>query len=261
MDTRFKWWAATAAAVLLLNLGADQSGASAQAEKLESPGISGVRSGSATADIPMERLQKAFTAAGISSSETAVLTAVIDDADAKGLPLEPLIEKIEEGIVKGVSTPTIVAAVRRQMEALEYVKTLLPTVNSIAGAQESWIIIADSLGQGLSRDELRNFLAQAPESPVPMLAIAVENLSLLQQIGIEPDDTLAILKTGLGHKSLDPSYRYLAKFFVVAKNQDISVSKIVAETIRALESGENLRQLMQRLGFTGRDMRHRPGTE
>jgi hypothetical protein len=261
MDRRFKCLAAAVAAGLLLHFGTGPDGVSAQEKQAEKPGIGTNRSESTTAGFLEEQLRKACIAAGISPSETGDLMKVVAEAETEGLPLEPLVGKIEEGLVKGVSTSLIVTVVQRQMQALRYVKAVLPAVHNNFAAQQAWIAIADSLGQGISRDELHAFIAQAPEAPLPMLAIAVENLSLLRQIDIEPEQILAILNTGLDHNSLDPSYRYLAKFFVVGEDRGIPASKMVTETIRALEAGENLRQLMQRLGFTGRDMRHRPGTE
>lgn len=43
----------------------------------------------------------------------AAITALVDSARAQGLPVEPLVEKMNEGLAKGADGPLIVAAVRR----------------------------------------------------------------------------------------------------------------------------------------------------
>ena len=42
----------------------------------------------------------------------AAITALVDSARAQGLPVEPLMEKVYEGMGKGADGPRIVAAVR-----------------------------------------------------------------------------------------------------------------------------------------------------
>ena len=51
--------------------------------------------------------------APLDASTKAAITAIVDSAKAQGLPVEPLNEKMYQGIAAGADGPRIVAAVRQ----------------------------------------------------------------------------------------------------------------------------------------------------
>jgi hypothetical protein len=60
----------------------------------------------------------------------AAIAALVDSARAQGLPLEPLMEKVNEGMAKGVDGPLIVAAVRSLSLEMASAHRVLGTVAS-----------------------------------------------------------------------------------------------------------------------------------
>ena len=60
----------------------------------------------------------------------AAITALVDSARAQGLPVEPLVEKMNEGLAKGADGPLIVAAVRRLTLEMASAHRALGTVAS-----------------------------------------------------------------------------------------------------------------------------------
>jgi len=63
------------------------------------------------------------------TSEAAIL-AIVDSARAQGIPVEPLMEKVYEGIGKGADGPRIVIAVRAFAQEMASVHKVLGTVAS-----------------------------------------------------------------------------------------------------------------------------------
>jgi len=63
------------------------------------------------------------------TSEAAIL-AIVDSARAQGIPVEPLMEKVYEGLGKGADGPRIVIAVRAFAQEMASVHKVLGTVAS-----------------------------------------------------------------------------------------------------------------------------------
>jgi len=198
----------------------------------------------------------------LSAAEIEVLLKTLRMAWLDCMYLEPFLNKIEEGLRKRIPTQTIGLALSQKVDDYRFVRNVLQRIspesqkNSTSCREVS--TIAESLSVGVSRQELERFIEQAPQSPVPMLAVAVENLALLRQIDFSEELANQILFTGLRLKQFTPSWRYLAKVIVAARNRGISDQDITQATITALYEELDLRELMARLAFTERDLRHGP---
>jgi hypothetical protein len=200
----------------------------------------------------------------ISSNEVVNLLDILRSAQVDGLPIGPLVAKLEEGLAKRAAPAAIAAAMERQIEDYRYVRSLIGTVVSDDSKESisdvDLTILAGSLSGGLSRHDLALFLREAPAAPISMLAIAAENLALMKQIGFEEKHTRQILLTGLRLKCFTPSWRYLSRVIVLARKRGISDLEITEATIGAMKDKSDLRDLMATLEFTGRDLRRGPAT-
>ncbi len=198
----------------------------------------------------------------LSSTDVVALLDILRTVRSKNLPPQPFVSKIEEGLAKKVAVPTIAATLEHKIDDYQFVRTLLSSA-AVPGADQpaadlDLAAMVDSLSTGISRKQLTDFIQQAPPAELSMVAIAVENLALLNQIGFPQDLTLQMLYTGLRLKRFSPSWRYLARVIVVARNRGIPDPNIAEATMRAMEEKRDLRDLMTALGFTGRDLRHGP---
>jgi len=198
----------------------------------------------------------------LSSTDVVTLLDIFRAVGSKNFPPQPFVTKIEEGLAKKVAVPTIVAALEQKIDDYQFARTLLSgTADQGADqpvADPHLTAMVDSLSSGISREQLTDFIHQAPTAEPSMMAIAVENLALLNQIGFPQDLTLQMLYTGLRFKRFSPPWRYLARVIVVARNRGIPDPNIAEATLRAMEEKSDLRGLMTALGFTGRDLRHGP---
>jgi len=198
----------------------------------------------------------------LSSTDVVALLDILRTVRSKNLPPQPFVTKIEEGLAKKVAVPTIAAALEQKIDDYQFVRTLLSST-AVPGADQpaadlDLAAMVDSLSSGISREQLTDFIQQVPPAELSMVAIAVENLALLNQIGFPQDLTLQMLYTGLRLKRFSPPWRYLARVIVVARNRGIPDPNIAEATMRAMEEKRDLRDLMTALGFTGRDLRHGP---
>jgi hypothetical protein len=131
--------------------------------------------------------------------------AIAQDAAARGLPVEPLIQKTLEGSAKGVPTDRVIAAVRLLSARLDEARTALRAGGIAAPNSEALEGGAYALSAGLSADQVRDLghVSRPLYDPALTLHIAAtltalgvpatQGVQLLQhliQAGRTPDDLL-----------------------------------------------------------------------
>jgi hypothetical protein len=200
----------------------------------------------------------------LSSQDVVALLDILRTVRSENLPLQPFVAKIEEGLAKKAATSAIATALLQEIDDYQFVRTLLGGAEAEgagpAVSDDDLTTLVGSIYSGISREELAHFIERAPSAPPTMVAIAVENLALLKQIGFDPNLTRRMLYSGLRQKRLGPSWRYLARVAAVARNRGISDKTVAEATVKAMAEQGDLKDLMTTLGFTGRDLRHGPTT-
>ncbi len=175
------------------------------------------------------------------------------------LPVDPFMEKIEEGLAKQVPLNTIASVLAHKLEDYRFVRGVL---TGKTGEQEitpqDLSRMVGGLDSGLTREELAGFILEASKQDLSMLARATELLALLKQVRFNESLAREILFTGLRHNSLTRSWDYLAKVVVTARRRQIPDDEIAAAARQALETNRPFGDFMSALGFTPRDLRHGP---
>ncbi|MBT8763980.1 hypothetical protein KFV02_08565 [Desulfohalobiaceae bacterium Ax17] len=198
----------------------------------------------------------------LSSADINLFLHALVSAQKEKIPLNHLMDKIEEGLAKRVPPRIIAQALQQEIDNYCYVQELLLGVISEPAdkiiSSEDFNVLVDSLNLGISRPELARFIELAPSASLPMLAIAVENLALLKQINFNLELAEQILFTGLRFKCFTPSWRYLARVIAAARERGISDQDIAKITLQTIRKKDDFKGLMNSLGFTGRNLRHGP---
>jgi hypothetical protein len=147
-------------------------------------------------DTRMERIRQAFPPDAVAQIET-----IIVDAEAAGIPTEPLLDKALEGAAKRVPTDRVIAAVTSYSQSLAESRSLVGVDHDAAAV----VAGADALRRGVQPQTVRSLasastgglavplvvLGDLIEAGVPQLeAYAVVEGALAQQHG--PDEMLAI---------------------------------------------------------------------
>lgn len=120
----------------------------------------------------------------------AVVT-IAADAAARGLPVDPLVEKAIEGGAKGVPADRVIAAVRAlagrlgdAMSALREAGVTAPNGDVVEGG-------ADALNAGLTSGDVRDLvrMSRPPYDPALTLRVA----ATLVALGVPPDQALQLV--------------------------------------------------------------------
>ena len=117
---------------------------------------------------------------------------IMADAVARGLPVEPLVEKAIEGGAKGVPADRVVAAVRalagrlgEAMGALHEAGVPAPTGDVVEGG-------ADALNAGLSNGDVRTLVRVSRPPYDPSLTLRVA--ATLVALGVPPNQTMQLVR-------------------------------------------------------------------
>lgn len=257
---RFKaLFCVTICAVALLAAGvvSAASGGDELADVLESARLAGV---------PDEELNR-FLALGrdydLDESTVAGFIRIVNSVQKEAVPRGPFWDKIEEGLAKRVTPVRIEAVLLRKLDDYRFAREVMEHLARTAGTGEPYtpdqlIVLGETLSMGISREALSDFLRHAPSAPLPMSLIAAENFALLHQIGFDPELTRELLGAGLAAQCFTPRWRYLSRVVAAAQMKGES-DAFIADTIRrVIRDKKDFNDLMDGLGFTGRDMQAGP---
>lgn len=147
-----------------------------------------------------EALVRQRVARGGQAEEVDALLRQADEARAKGLPAEPLTNKIREGLAKGVAPGRIGQVVGQMTSDLERASALLTELQlrtAPSGAAASVVMLAEAFGGGVTVDEVRDLRAQAPASDGGPSAEAVtgaaKGLAFIKDAALPAGDGAAVV--------------------------------------------------------------------
>jgi hypothetical protein len=160
---------------------------------------------------PSERdaLVRLYVEKGGRAEDIEPLIRRADDAAAKTLPAAPLTNKIREGIAKGYDAKRIDAVIQQIVVQLEAAERLLRELEPAAAGAErdaSLTLLAESLGSGVTSDEVRELVrqARAPGGPVgpvspERLSGAAKGLSFIKEAKLPVADGTSVMAEALRH--------------------------------------------------------------
>jgi len=127
-----------------------------------------------------------------------------DEAAAKGIPVGPLTNKIREGLAKGADPKRIELVIRQMAANLEAADRLVREIEPASGGtgrDASLTLLAESLGAGVTADEVRELRRQAQPAPLsgkpPLspegLAGAAKGLSFIKEAKLPMAEGTAVI--------------------------------------------------------------------
>ena len=199
----------------------------------------------------------------VSPDHQVAIIKIMTTAGRDQLPVEPLVEKLEEGLAKNIAPVRIEAALLAKVDDFRFVRGLAQRKSKAYGGspEPTPTELADLTGtleMGLSREELTRFIESAPDAPWSMLVIGAENTALLGQIGFDRVLTEKIIQAGLDDRGFSSSWSYLSRAVVAARDRGSTDEAIAKAALDTLKRKGTVRGMMEILGFTGRDLRREP---
>lgn len=177
--------------------------------------------------------------------------------------LNPFLDKIQEGLAKQIDPQRLEDGLNKLLDDYKFVRQLLKNkyTGSRLYSENDLTNLVESLGLGITRQELRLLFNRAPDVPPEMLAVAAKNKALLKQLSFDDEIIDDILLTGLAKNSLTPNWSLFFKVAAAAKRKGIPSTRIAEVAKDVLIQNGDLKQVLRELEFTSRDVRHGPHLE
>jgi hypothetical protein len=196
------------------------------------------------AEVPMRDRQDITRLAesrGVASADLAPLLADIDRAASRGLPQEALVNKLKEGLAKGVPPVRVHAVLRDIVGHMDRASGLLGPVADAALRARAIEVLAEALGRGVTPDDVTR-LARLAQGSTPAtaesLAFGAKGWALLREAGITSDDGVPLMAEAMRQGFRSADILSLARE-VSRRRDDFTSGRMTLESVReAVRRGE-----------------------
>jgi hypothetical protein len=156
----------------------------------------------------LDDIARLSAAQGRSAEEVKPLVDLATKAGERGLPPGPLVNKIKEGLAKGVEPARIEPVLREMAGRLATAQETLKELSGrglvdagSSGRQRAVEVLAEALGRGVSPDEVRQIgrLAQEgkPRLTPDALASGAKSLAVMKEGGVPAREGLSLVADAL----------------------------------------------------------------
>lgn len=181
------------------------------------------------------------------------LLAPLLAACVEQLPLEPLQDKLAEGMAKRVPLPLVVRALERRLASYEQARELLlTTVGALDPA--ALAIVGEGMDKGVPAEDFEIFAKEFGSLPSGMFVTGVAMVSLQGQAGFNIDLTLRIVREGAEDGTLSPDWRYFIRTILAARGHGVGDEAVAEGAVAVLRQGGAVANVAEVLGFTDRDL-------
>jgi len=147
-------------------------------------------------------------AQGHSAEAVNPLLEQVTKAGEKGIPIEPLANKVKEGLAKGVEPRRIEPVLRQMVTHFDKAQELLQesrakgvTDQGQGNNQRALESLAEALSRGATADEVRELARsgqhQGQKMSEEMLATGAKSLAVMKEAHIPPKDGAAVVAEGM----------------------------------------------------------------
>ena len=173
------------------------------------------------------------------------LLSLLSDVKKDNLPTSPLINKIEEGLAKGVSPAKIIVTIRERSENLYFAKYLVEQSFleeiDIQEKSEAIEILASSFASNITEDMITDIFTEAihKKKDIEDIAGAITALSNLLNLEISDTSARVITKDLLNEGYNSKDMAILTNVITFAKKNGLSVLEINSKIIDRIREGED----------------------
>lgn len=202
------------------------------------------------------RVEAAAEQGRLALGEAEDLLRLLAGLQGAGLPDAPFAAKIEEGLAKGVPGPTIVRALERMRGDFVFAREVL-TLHGVVPPEAALEEAGESLRLGLTREELEALASARGPSGAEMVARAARVQALLAGIGFPRQAAAELARTGLAHATLSPSWIYLSKTVLQARERGVPDDRVAEAARSVLAESGSYNDFLTSIGFTTRQTREK----
>jgi hypothetical protein len=214
-----------------------------------------------------EEINRLRTAQGHSAEAVNQLLEQVSKAGERGLPTEPLANKVKEGLAKGVEPKRIDPVLKQMVGHFESAKEVLQEsvtkgmVDQDQGnRQRAMESLAEAFGRGATTDEVRDLARSGQHQGQRMspdtLGVGAKSLAVIKEANIPSKDGAAVVAEGMRQGYRPSELADLARE-IKRHGQDFREGRLTTESIRdQISRGERSDRLFRdqdRSGSGGRD--------
>jgi len=222
-----------------------------KADQLLKEAEKAIQSGISTEDT-REIIQKSLENEGNPYTIISLLS-LLSDVKKDNLPTSPLINKIEEGLAKGVAPAKIIVSIREKSENLYFAKYLVEQSfleeADIRDKSEAIEILANSFAPNITEDMITDIFTEAiyNKKDIEDIAGAITALSNLLNLEISDTSARVITKDLLNEGYNSKDMAILTSVITFAKKNGLSVSEIDSNIIDRIREGEDALSIERKL--------------
>lgn len=202
----------------------------------------------------------------VPSDEFARILGAVALSGREGLPLEPLVGKLEEGLAKGVEAPLVLKAVQQESDRLRLVSGLVRQAApaqgvSLSRTQNDEVVrAARTLSMGVTEQEMHRIFQSAPHASLAERANSLELLAVIKQAGMGGEWAMETVRTGLEKGFFSKAAWELARTIHAARNRGVPAERIKAEALGVVEGAKGVGDARKSLGLQPGDLLRGPQT-
>lgn len=209
-----------------------------------------------------EAINRLSTVRGHSTEEVNQLIEQVNRAGERGLPTEPLANKVKEGLAKGVEPRRIDPVLKQMVGHFESAREVLQ--ESVAkgmvdqdqgNRQRAMESLADALSRGATTDEVRDLARsgqhQGQRMSQDMLGSGAKSLAAIKEAMIPSKDGAAVVAEGMRQGFRPSELADLARE-IKRHGQDFREGRLTTESVRdQISKGDRGDRLFRDQGHSG----------
>ncbi|MFC1825624.1 hypothetical protein ACFL9T_23175 [Thermodesulfobacteriota bacterium] len=198
----------------------------------------------------------------LKATEVVQLVNVIRDAKARDLPSTPLVSKMEEGLTKRARISVIEQVARQEMEQSGFVREIAHKTMNRWGIptkdlkDQELVRMTRVLSMGISRNEMKGLLENAPKASTRELVNSVEFSAALKQAGLSFEITKEVAVIGLQKGFFSKTAWALALTVNAAKKNNLTEKIIQKAALEVVRGEKSLKDAQNTLGINRQDLLH-----
>ena len=252
-----------------LILGGLQDIASGQVNKVSLPTAVKEAQQAGVSTVTVNQLLSSGYENHVESSVMAGYIQFLTDIQREKLPLEPFVNKIEEGMTKRVSSQGIHHALMKKREDYRFTQstikeTLRKHNKEHTIPNEDLVRLSETLSCGITRENFHFYVDRGlPSSSYKSLAITLDSVAALEQNRFDPDMTKKIALAAMKQNYFSPEKKDFANVVVAARKKGISDAKITSVALETIQKNRSPKDMASHFGLKAEDLAHGPvmGTE
>jgi len=200
----------------------------------------------------------------LESRDLAGFLMVATEAEKRNLPIEPLIDKMEEGLAKRVEAHRIQQVLRQDLVQYGFVRDLLQKTLLEKGYQSekvksvAVVRLVRTLSMGIAQNEMQALLQDVPKVSMVEIVEAVEFTAALKQAGEEFPEAKEITWVGLQHGFFTRTAWNLPLMVSAAKTSHLPEDQIKTAALEVVKGNKTVLEAHTDLGLDPKSLTRGP---